>query len=131
MEQYSRDWWKAQLPNIQAFVDGKEIQINQNGWKTGGSQVGFGCDPKNYRIKPATRTINGFEVPAPVRDGLSMANATYCVPVINEEELYGVYDWDDDGIDERYLTRGLVFLTKEAAIANAKAMLGIDPKEGV
>lgn len=77
-----------------------------------------------------TRTVNGFEVPAPEKQALYdgdeyyspvLANVDFCIKLI--------WDDDDGAFDIRLLDRGLVFLNKEDAIANAKAMLGIDPYE--
>jgi hypothetical protein len=78
---------------------------------------------------PETRIINGFEVPAPETDPLDH-DATYYTPNILRSCLYDSTAWDDEddtGSDSRWLSRGLVFLRKEDAIATAKAMLGIDP----
>lgn len=76
---------------------------------------------------PKTRVINGFEVPAPettAPDDLSV----YFTPNVLIKEFYSVMPWSNEcEWDKRVLSRGLVFLTKEAAIANAKAMIGIDP----
>jgi hypothetical protein len=75
------------------------------------------------------RIINGFEVPAPesveLEDG-----AAYYIPSVSNKEFYGYSEWIDPlKFDLRSLKRGLVFLNKEDAIANAKAMLGINPYE--
>lgn len=78
---------------------------------------------------PKTRIINGFEVPAPETEELKEGNS-YFYPDIFSEEFYGKDSWGRNNYsDNLSLKRGLVFLTKEGAIANAKAMLGIDPYE--
>lgn len=52
----------------------------------------------------------------------------YYFPILHIVKLYATYKWyRDEEQHKRYLKRGLVFLNKEAAIANAKAMLGINP----
>lgn len=72
-----------------------------------------------------TRTINGYEVPLPLTK-FDIGKVNWVVD-LNHWEL--VDDWfidtDDANINENCLKRGLVFSTKEAAIQNAKAMLGI------
>lgn len=76
---------------------------------------------------PKTRIINGFEVPAPETEEPKEGNS-YFYPEIFSEEFYDEDRWSNDFYcDKLSLKRGLVFLTKEDAIANAKAMLGIDP----
>lgn len=77
---------------------------------------------------PKTRIINGFEVPAP-ETTKPERNAIYFATDVNHADMAGCREWDNDAFDTRMLERGLVFLTKEDAIANAKAMLGINPYE--
>ncbi len=82
-----------------------------------------------YRRKPRTHTVNGFEVPEPMRDA-PQRGARYWVPVIDAEDYAASTYWsgaDHDTYDTRCLERGLVHATKEAAIANAKAMCGVKP----
>lgn len=79
------------------------------------------------RRKPQTHVVNGFTVPAPLRISPDLS-ATYYVPDWIDGGFYrGALVWNADRIDIRHLSRGLVHLTKEAAIANAKATCGIDP----
>lgn len=76
---------------------------------------------------PKTRIINGFEVPAPEKQAL-YGGDEYYASSIHDNEYYIKVRWNIRGSwDERALSRGLVFLNKEDAIANAKAMIGIDP----
>lgn len=80
------------------------------------------------QAKP-TRIINGFEVPAPETGELN-ERVAYYTPVFNNNCFYREEKWAAGSVfDLRLLKRGLVFLTKEDAIATAKAMLGIDPYE--
>lgn len=77
---------------------------------------------------PKTRTINGFEVPAPeTKEPESLAN--YYLAVISTEDFYRGETWTGWDSDRFWLKQGLIFLNKEDAIANAKAMLGIDPNK--
>lgn len=80
-----------------------------------------------YRRKPRTHMVNGFEVPEPMREApidgtlvwLSAPHIDdYCASLTWSEGR----DWN-----RRYLARGLVHATKEAAVANAKAMIGVQP----
>ena len=78
-----------------------------------------------FRLKPRTITVNGREIVEPERKALEDDQA-YWVPSIAREELQSQANWAGDAFDLRCLERGLVHLTKENAIAHAKAMLGID-----
>lgn len=82
----------------------------------------------HHSIKLATRThmVNGFEVPAPESEALTRNNIYY-IPDASNLAWYVSYTWVEDEADKRFLVRRLVHLTKESAIANAKAEKGIDP----
>lgn len=75
---------------------------------------------------PKTRIINGFEVPAPETTKPDCGTAYFTADAIHKD-MVDFHEWDNDDYDTRMLKRGLVFLNAEDAIANAKAMLGIDP----
>lgn len=77
-------------------------------------------------MKPKTRIINGFEVPLPESESLEETDTYYVADTVSHS-FYETSLWSGGTIDMTWLSRGLVFLTKEDAIANAKAMLGIDP----
>ena len=78
-----------------------------------------------YRVKPKTIQIGDMEVPEPVRKSLE-AGTQYFIVDINDADLHDVGLWASDGHDEySYLSRGLLHLTKEAAIAHAKALIKI------
>lgn len=76
---------------------------------------------------PKTRIINGFEVPAPETESPDVYSVFY-TPTLSTDAYYGKYEWHNTRQEIEYaLKRGLVYLNKEDAVANAKAMLGIDP----
>lgn len=81
-------------------------------------------DNWEYRRKPQTHMVNGFEVEAPVQH-VDPTTAYYvAAPDIPSWVFYL------GGADNRRQTlagRGLVFATESAAIANAKAMVGVNP----
>lgn len=82
-----------------------------------------GCE---YRLKPATIMVNGFEVPKPMSESPGYGN-DYFMTNINDDSFYEEYSWSDDTYDNQWLQRNICHTTKEAAIAHAKAMLGINP----
>lgn len=82
-----------------------------------------------YRRKPVripTRVINGFEVPAPVTQPLEL-EADYFIATPEAVSWYCSFEGSDDKEDQVWLERGMVFLHEDHAIANAKAMCGVDP----
>ena len=78
-----------------------------------------------FRRKLPTRIVNGFTVPAPIQE-MPAANSYY-LAMPDVLAWFKSYEWYGYEFDKRFLSRGLLFSTKEAAIANAKAMCGIDP----
>ena len=50
---------------------------------------------------------------------------TYYCPNIFDKDLYNVNVWDDSIVDKEFYKRGLVFKTKEEAIAMSRRMLAI------
>ena len=53
----------------------------------------------------------------------------YYSPSVNAEEPYIWHIYDADGLDKRYINRGIVFQTKEEAIECAKKMLAVIKQE--
>lgn len=77
---------------------------------------------------PKTITVNGFEVPAPITEPPAESTLVwFAAPTIPDfaAKVRYLLEWDIHKFE-----RGLLHTTKEAAVAHAKAMLGIDPKEG-
>ena len=123
-----RDWYAELAPIIAAAAEGKVVQyLNADGnWYT--SQGAF-MHPVKYRIKPEepkTIKVNGFDVPEPMRDEPA-ENATYAVAQPSAGDYYNEFSWGGCPLETNWLQRGLLHSTKEAAVAHAKAMLGIDP----
>ena len=79
-----------------------------------------------FSLAPRTHVVNGFTVPAPEVDALALDDV-YFIGEPSSVDWHTEYTWYADNSDKRFLERGLVHLTKEAATANAKAMLGIGP----
>lgn len=110
---------------LRAIADGKTIEARRIGsdWETIANPLVVIANPIwVLRIKPETITINGHEVPRPVREPLRYGQIYY-TPRINNEVLYAELKWNDDNIDRRLLERGLIHTRKESAIAHAEALL--------
>ena len=99
-------------------------------WEFKSGDTGFnGClkhpewnDHFEYHRKPKTITVNGIEVPEPIREELKNIERYYLAYPISEE-LYSEYYWTGAKPDKLWLEKGLIHSTREAAIAHAKAML--------
>lgn len=80
---------------------------------------------REYRLKPSFIDINGHQVQEPVREPLEddqeywIADIRYAVSVFN---------WENNDADNRWLERGIIHLTKEAAEAHSVALLSFTQK---
>lgn len=77
---------------------------------------------KEYRIRPRTIRIGDIDVPEPVRDKLA-EGCQYFIADMHDDDFWGRSSWGNDTSDEVWLSRGLIHLTKEAAIEHAKALI--------
>lgn len=79
-------------------------------------------------FKPIAKTIkvNGFDVPAPMSENIKGGDR-YFFPAPAIERYFQHTYWDGGDFDKLNLARGTIHKTQDAAIAHAKAMLGIDP----
>lgn len=97
------------------------------GWCANGSYYATrstaGDDIDIIGMWPKTRIINGFEVPAPDTETPALGSKYFIASNIHKN-FFNENTWYDYEFDKICLERGLVFLNKEDAIANAKAMLG-------
>jgi hypothetical protein len=75
-----------------------------------------------YRRKPRTININGFEVPEPVREPLEYGQEYYIPTIAGDLMVAALFAWYDNDHD-RWLEKGIIHLTKEAAEIHAKALL--------
>lgn len=80
-------------------------------------------------IEQETHEVNGYTVPAPVTEPLTKGQGYWLeMPTTTGWCVYA--QWRDSEYDQMWLERGLIHLTKEAAVASAKARHGIDPEGG-
>ena len=97
-----------------------EILKNYDEWE-GLSANPLWCDLNDYRRKPKTININGFEVPKPCRENLEIGQGYWLVDPANET-CYPYY-WENTICELLWLRAGLVHPTKEAAELHRKALL--------
>ncbi len=79
----------------------------------------IGDTPPKKQIK-----IGGVWIDEPVREPLSQRQEYYTT-IITYDNLFMKSRWDGGNVDLVRLKRGLVHLTKEAAIAHAKALIAL------
>ena len=86
---------------------------------------------ESFYLTPVILTIvvNGFEVPAPITCPPEKG-AVYYVAYLMDDAYQCQWIWQGDMMDRLALERGLAHTTEAAAVAHAKAMLGIDPEWG-
>jgi len=112
---------------FKAYADGESVEYfaESIGWVEAGNSPKF-SGLLIWRIAKKTKTINGFEVPAPESEAPE-SGKNYFVPDLYQEDWYTGFIWWGGNFDNLWLDRELIFLNKEDAIATAKAMRGIDP----
>lgn len=73
-----------------------------------------------------TITVNGFDVPKPMSEKPNYSDEYFVVNTY-KDEMFSAIEWVNDHVDNRCFSRNICHSTREAAVAHAKAMLGIDP----
>ena len=85
-------------------------------------------DTLDWTLKPRTITINGIDVPAP--EVVAPAVGTrYWWPDLFGGVICTYSTWYNDKQDKQALARGIVHLTKAAALKHAEALLSFTNKE--
>lgn len=113
---------------LRAIADGKTIEVHTvSGWGAPFSILQAIADHEvnpryEFRIKPETITINGHEVPAPMRGPLGDGQE-YWLTDPAKDLMCALMQWTGSDFDFVWLTRGLIHLTEDAAIAHAEALL--------
>ena len=83
-------------------------------------------DLYEFRRKQKMHVVNGFTVPAPETE-MPTEGTKYWIPDTNHPDWNWEFGWRSTTDANLWLGRGLVHLNEAAAVANAKAMCGIDP----
>jgi len=112
------------VENGEIWSEGIDIS-DEAAWE---DSVFFGS-ASSVKLTPRTREVNGFTVPAPVREPIKNGSVYY-VEDPTDSCWYVAHSWGGGDLDKRFLERGLIHLNQDSAIANAKAHRGIDPKWG-
>lgn len=102
-------------------------RVVQNDTKTVGKVESYVHGAKAFRLKPQL-IIGDRLVPVPERE-TPTEGTTHFTPDPHSVDYYGSYIWRNLQSDQRFLARGLVHLTKEAAIAHGKALVALSEKK--
>lgn len=109
----------------QAVLDGETLMCN-TGEAMQYRGIHLSADrlntPSPYYRAPRVFTHPGGTCPAPETEAPSR-KATYWTPDLYEDDFVYGYEWECDSFDLKKLRLGLVYLTREAAIARAELML--------
>lgn len=89
----------------------------------------FIVNPEEWQVRRKSRThvVNGFTVPAPMDKEPDDGRVYFIASPMDYMFARGAR-WDGSDCESIFFERGLCFATREAAVANAKAMLKIDPE---
>ena len=97
-----------------------EIKIPNSTWEPACETPSWSqfCE---YRRKPKTININGFEVPEPYQGEMKANQPYWLADITSTEALFRI--WHGYICDDRWRKVGLIHLTKEAAELHRKALL--------
>ncbi|HBP27908.1 MAG TPA: hypothetical protein DD666_00650 [Advenella kashmirensis] len=115
---------------IIAWANGDEIQfqgIRGGGWldysNTPTIVPAFYDECLRWRIKPRTIKIGDMEVPEPLRVAPEKDATYYSVALFLDEPIEMAWGYHDS--ETKWLSRGLLHLDRNAAIAHAKALIAV------
>lgn len=81
-----------------------------------------------WELAPETIEINGIEVPKPETTAPPYGTTAY-IPLLYGSTEVHIIDWNNSRLHHEALTKGLIHLSKENAIAHAKALLSFTSSE--
>ena len=121
---------------LRAIADGvplSEFEItwaHKKVWEPIGEQLYTFMNDETSEVRrvPQYIMVNGFKLPKPLSVAPKKGDLYFIVALLNDS-LYDTFIWDGVEREYNWLKRGIIYTTEEAAIAHAKAMLGIDPEK--
>ena len=81
-----------------------------------------------WELAPETIEINGIEVPKPETTAPPYGTTAY-MPLLHGTTEVHIIDWNNSKLHHEALTKGLIHLSKDNAIAHAKALLSFTSSE--
>lgn len=122
---YAQDWARYSKPWVYWEYCGK------NGtWQAMNSHPAWHQDIE-YRRKIQYVKIGGISVPEPCREPLEEGARFFMPVIVSTSSLVTIAHWENNKYCYFLLKRGLVHLTREAAVLHAEAMLQFTTSEGV
>lgn len=114
---------------LEALRLGKEVEYNYLGgdWVSYNQVSPVGAltsEEYSFRIKEMI-TIGNMSFPKPVTKKPKFDSRYYTPSLGDRHKLYIELTWEDDSIDNASFEQGLVHLSKDNAIAHAKALIEI------
>lgn len=114
---------------LQAIIDGKVVEVKfseQHDWETvltAHMNINELIDTKHhFRLAPETITIGDVSFPKP-ESKKPKKGTKYFYPNIVRNGLVDSYEWEEHSSDFKILKSGMLHLSKENAIAHAKALI--------
>lgn len=123
--------WIADGESIQAdsYSYGQFLDVMCTKTLLEGIAEGRASDPERFRLKPRTITINGIEVPEPLRVAPEEGSDYFTVNMEDGDADSWRLEWRSGGLDSRRLNAGLCHATREAAEIHARALLSFTTQE--
>ena len=120
---------------LRAIADGEEIEWQRsNGcWEYQGLDQTFAeiasnaYSPDRYRVKPKTITINGFEVPEPLREMPPDGTQVFWPVLVSAsgKNIDHCASYHYSEMVKTLISQGLLHLTADAASAHALALISL------
>ena len=106
---------------------GRGMVVEKDSCVNGVHAGSFSKGAASFRLKPML-VIGDHLVPMPECEAPA-EGTTYFTPDPHSVDHYGSYIWRNLQSNQRFLDRGLVHLTKEAAIAHGEALIALSKKK--
>lgn len=126
---------------LQALIDGKDVEYkvrdeadtDPDKWwdylHTDSYPISYLLSGKyQFRLAQEIITIGNVSFPKAYQGEMEYGR-TYYVPSVNSVDLYSALEWEDDLTDCRYLSSGMLHLSKANAIAHAEALIRLSGGE--
>lgn len=122
---------------LQALIDGKDVEYRNCMGEWCDLNLNTSCvrllvnKSAQFRIKSKKQeilTVGGVSFPKPYQGEMEY-DQFYYYPTIDFKSLFDRNVWENDTADLSLMKKGLVHLTKENAIAHAKALIKLSGGE--
>lgn len=114
---------------IQALQDGKQVEVKfsaEHGWEdvlVRHMNLEELINPEHqFRLPPQVIRIGDIKFPKPETEKLSIGT-TYYITDLQYDKYVQYFLWQGNAIDYRNLSLGIIHLSRENAIAHAKALI--------